>query len=142
MKSKGGRPTKVDDLVVKKLEEAFALGATDAEACFYAGISKQCLYDYEKKKPEFSDRKAALKERPILLARRSVVEGIEKDPALALKFLERKKRDEFSLRSEHEVKQPVIQITQEHAEKVMQMAELSRKYREEKSEFWDEEKGY
>lgn len=34
-------------------------------------------------------------------ARKSVVNALTKDPDLALKYLERKKKDEFSLRSEH-----------------------------------------
>lgn len=35
-----------------------------------------------------------------MLARKSVVQGLPKDRDLALKFLERKKKDEFSLRQE------------------------------------------
>ena len=97
---KNGRPTKMTEITVQKLEEAFALGCTDVEACFYAGIVKQTLYEYENKHPEFNDRKAALKESPVLLARTSVVKAIPGDPDLALKYLERKKKDEFSLRQE------------------------------------------
>lgn len=95
-----GRPTKMTDDTIKKLEEAFALGCSDGEACFYADISKQTLYTYQKDHPEFIDRKEALKERPILMARQSVIKGLVEDHDLALKYLERKKKDEFSLRSE------------------------------------------
>jgi hypothetical protein len=91
-----GRPTKMTPTTVQKLEEAFALGCTDIEACFYAGISKQTLYTYQEKYPDFLDRKEALKESPVLLARKSVVEAIPGDPDLALKYLERKRKDEFS----------------------------------------------
>jgi hypothetical protein len=35
----------------------------------------------------------------VLMARKTVVEAIKEDPNLALKFPERKKRDEFSLHS-------------------------------------------
>lgn len=108
LKKLNGRPTKMTNLLVKKLEEAFSLGASDAEACFYAGISKQTLYDFEKKNPKFSDRKTQLKERPILLARQTVIKGIQKDPDLALKFLERRKKEEFSLRQEVEHSSPNI----------------------------------
>ncbi len=103
MKNKGGRPPKINELIVSKLEEAFSLGCSDLEACFYAGISKQCLYDYQKLNPEFADRKESLKQRPILLARKTVVDGIQDDPDLALRFLERKKKDEFSTRQENEL---------------------------------------
>lgn len=89
--------------VIAKLEEVFALGGSDLEACFYAGISKDSLYRYQNDNPEFSERKEALKEQPILKARRSVLYGIEADPELALKFLERRKKSEFSLKSEVDV---------------------------------------
>src|SRR3990167_2591130 len=94
------RPTIMTDELVQKLEYAFALGCTDEEACFYADISKQTLYNYQDKHPEFVDRKQALKTRPIFLARETLLRGIKEDPDLALKMLERKKKDEFSLRQE------------------------------------------
>lgn len=110
--AKVGRQTKMDKLTVKKLNEAFAFGCTDEEACFYSDISKQTLYNYQKNHPEFIDQKEALKQRPILLARQSVISGLTNDPNLALKFLERKKKDEFSLRQEFAgVKdQPLVDI--------------------------------
>jgi hypothetical protein len=99
-----GRPTVVTPEVVLKLEEAFALGCSDREACFFAGISNDALYGYCKKHPEFTDRKEQLKERPIFLARKSLIDGVQKDPKLALAYLERKKKGEFSLRQELEAK--------------------------------------
>lgn len=96
----GGRPTIVTDEVILKLEEAFALGCTDLEACFFAKISKSTLYNYQDKNPEFLERKEALKESPVLLARQSVIKEMQTDGNLALKFLERKKKDEFGVRTE------------------------------------------
>lgn len=90
-----GRPTKMTDLTVKKLEEAFLLGCTDEEACFYAEISRQTLQNYQEKNPDFIDRKEQLKQNPFLLARRSIVSGISENPETALKYMERKKKDEF-----------------------------------------------
>ena len=95
-----GRPTVMTDIVIGKLEEAFSLGCTDAESCFYAGIAKDTLYEYQTKNPDFTDRKEALKESPIFKARKSVVDAMPNDPELSLKYLERKKKDEFSPRSE------------------------------------------
>jgi hypothetical protein len=95
-----GRPTIMTEETLQKLNEAFAFGCTDEEACFYADIGKSTLYNYQKENPEFVERKEALKERPILLARQSVVSALKDDPVLALKFLERKRKAEFSLRSE------------------------------------------
>lgn len=95
-----GRPTIMTDLTLQKLKEAFAFGCTDEEACYYAEIGKSTLYNYQNDNPEFLEQKEALKQRPILLARQEVIKGLTGNPELALKFLERKKKDEFSLRSE------------------------------------------
>jgi len=100
-KHPGGRPTKMTEVIVQKLEQAFSFGATDLEACRYAGICKATLYNWQSENPEFLDRKELLKSTPILKAREAVIKGFENDPALALKFLERKVKDEFSLRREH-----------------------------------------
>lgn len=92
----GGRPTMMKGDVLKKLEEAFAIGASDQEACFYANISHQTLYNYQEKHPEFVDRKNALKERPVLLARQKVIKAIENNDMQTTRwFLERRKRLEF-----------------------------------------------
>lgn len=96
------RPTKMTESTVKKLEEAFAIGASDEEACFYADITKQTLYNYQEKNPTFIDRKEALKQRPVLLARQTVVKNIESNADLAFKFLERKQRNEFATKVEQE----------------------------------------
>lgn len=94
-----GRPTVMTTETVNKLEEVFAIGGTDEEACFYAGISRQTLYDYQAKHPEFIDRKEALKKRPILKARQTVVKSLD-DPDHAKWYLERKQKNEFSQRTE------------------------------------------
>lgn len=94
-KSNAGRPPKLTTETVTKLETAFALGCTDVEACLFADISKTALYNYQHKHPEFIDRKAMLKERPVLQARVTVVSAVKTDPAMAFKFLERKLRKEF-----------------------------------------------
>ncbi len=93
-KNKGGRPTVMSEDVIRKLEEVFAIGGSDEEACFYANISKPSLYDYQKKHPEFTDRKEALKEKPILKARQTVVKSLD-DPNQAFRYLEKKRRKEF-----------------------------------------------
>lgn len=95
-----GRPTVMTEAVLRKLEEAFAIGATDKEACFYADISPTSLYEYQDRNPKFAERKDALKERPVLLARQTVVKNLESNPELAFKFLERKRRAEFAQRQE------------------------------------------
>jgi hypothetical protein len=94
-----GRPTVMTESVINKLEEVFAIGGTDKEACFYADISHQTLYDYQEKHPEFVERKEALKQRPVLKARQTVVKALD-NPEDARWFLSRKMKKEFSERQE------------------------------------------
>ncbi|MBU1067724.1 hypothetical protein KKE60_08050 [Patescibacteria group bacterium] len=110
-KHAGGRPTKLDDLFVKKLEEAFSLDCSISEACFYANVSRETYYNWVKAHPELLDRFNALRRRPVLIARQTLIKGFEPvrengkiikegDPYLALKYLERKERSEFALKTE------------------------------------------
>jgi len=96
------RPTKMTEAVLGKLEQAFAYGSSDKEACFYAGINPDTMYDYQKLHPEFTERKEALKERPILEARQKVVGDIKNDVKVAQWYLERKRKSEFSTKIETE----------------------------------------
>lgn len=104
-KTTTGRPTVMTDEVISRLEEAFVWGCTDNEACLWADIAPATLYKYQDKNPEFTERKDALKQTPILQARKSVINGFT-DPRIALQFLERKKKDEFSLKTETEITNP------------------------------------
>jgi hypothetical protein len=92
------RPTKITSQTLGKLREAFLLGCTDQEACLNAGINPDTLYEFQKRNPRFTEQKEQYKSNPVLLARKTVVQAIAKDPYLALKYLERKKKDEFSIK--------------------------------------------
>ncbi len=98
-----GRPTVMTPSVLDKLAVAFSLGCSDVESCYFSGISIHSLYKYQEKHPEFKEVKARLKQRPVFLARSTLLKGIQRDPKLALKFLERVKKDEFSLKTEVKV---------------------------------------
>ncbi len=107
MKKKCGRKKIINEYTLGKLREAFLFGCSDREACLYAGINPDTLYEYQKQNPKYTEQKEVLKYNPILIARKTVIQAIQKDPNLALKFLERKLREEFSL------KQEVKQLTEE-----------------------------
>lgn len=117
-KSNAGRPSEMIPATIKKLEEAFALDASINEACFYAGISKTTYYNRLDKKPELVDRFEALRNNPVLLARKSVIDWIKEDPKLALQYLERKRKWEFSTRTESSVEQSntITILTEEQQE--------------------------
>ena len=102
-KKKPGRRTIMTQEVIDKLEYAFALGCTDNEACLHAGISPATLYNHQERDPKFLERKDLLKSKPIFLARETVLRGVKENPDIALRFLERKKKDEFSLRTETDI---------------------------------------
>lgn len=93
-----GRPKIMTQQTLGKLREAFLWGCSDREACLYAGINPDTLYEYQKKNPQYSEQKECFKSNPIMLARKSVVNALAGDPQLALKYLERKKSEEFSLK--------------------------------------------
>lgn len=99
--SNAGRPTIMTEDTVNKLEQAFSMGCSDLEACLFADISKQTLYDYQKKNPEFADRKAMLKEKMIFKARSVIADALnKKDENTAKWYLERKAKNEFGTRTE------------------------------------------
>lgn len=75
-KHAGGRPVKITPDILQKLEDAFSNSAPDAEACFYAGISPQTLYNYQKRHPKFIERKEALKTSPNLMARKNIIKAL------------------------------------------------------------------
>jgi len=99
-KHPGGQPTKMTPEVLKELKDAFLIGCTDAEACFVADITGTTLYNYQNRNPEYVEQKRQWKERPVYLARKCVVDNVSEDKDLALKFLERKNKKEFAVRSE------------------------------------------
>ncbi|MDD5726110.1 MAG: hypothetical protein PHC53_01710 [Patescibacteria group bacterium] len=92
--------------VLQKLEEAFALGSTDQEACVYADISPSALYEYQRKNTGFLERKQALKSSPVLKARMTVVRSLENDPKVAMWYLEKKRRKEFGNQAQEDLDEP------------------------------------
>ena len=89
------RPSVFTEDTLQKLEQAFAQDCTDEEACLYADIAPSTLYAYQTKNKEFLERKQLLRQRPVLKARMELITGFVGNPAICLKYLERKKPDEF-----------------------------------------------
>ena len=89
---------------IGKLEEAFANGATDEQACFYANIHKTTLYEYQTRHPEFKDRKHGLKSHLQLIAKNNIAREI-KDGSVPQSnwLLERKEKGEYSARQEGKI---------------------------------------
>ena len=97
-----GRPLKITPEVVTKLEYAFSKSFTDEQACQHVDISRECLNNYCLANPAFRDKKESLKRNLTLKAKMNVVESIESGEIASSKWwLERKAKDEFSLRVEN-----------------------------------------
>jgi len=91
---KCGRPTVMTKDVIAKLEQAFMMGCPDIEACLYADISMDALYLYQRKNPQFINRKEKLKKTPNFKARKTLVEDVD-TPTGARWWGERKMKEEF-----------------------------------------------
>jgi hypothetical protein len=83
--------------VVRKLIDAFKLDVNVEEACLYADISKDAYYRKLKEDEGFSDEIDSARMYATMTARLSIIKALPSDPHLALKYLERKRREEFSL---------------------------------------------
>lgn len=95
-----GQKYKQSEAVLQKLSAAFAIDATIEEACFYADISPATYYLWKLEAPEQFETLERLRNTPILAARETLAKSVKSDPAMALKYLERKRKAEFALRSE------------------------------------------
>ena len=94
-----GRPTVDTPETRQKIEEATALDASIEEVAFWANISRETYYQIIKKDKVFSDRLDALRNRPVLKARQTVVQALN-NPVHAFEYLKRKRKAEFSERLE------------------------------------------
>ena len=96
-----GRPKAITEEKLYKLREAFMKGFTDVEACLYVGIAPATLYNYCSDNPDFLEEKEYLKEQPKIKAKMNLEEAINNgDKDISKWYLERKSRNEFSLKQE------------------------------------------
>ena len=104
--AQSNNPITIETLMDLKM--AFLVGATQNEACEYAGITPQGYLYWKRNMPEhLRERWDFLQSKwqndLILQARQSIREHI-KDPMTSKWYLERKRRDEFATRTEQELK--------------------------------------
>jgi len=89
----------LDRIKLDNLISAYKIDCTDEEACAYAGISLAQYKYFKELHPEFSDVKSACKQLPFLKARKTINEGLN-EVENARWYMERKKKSEFSARTE------------------------------------------
>jgi ribosome-binding protein aMBF1 (putative translation factor) len=96
-----GRKYKLDNPETQQLFLAAAsFDARIKACCAYADISIQSYERYIKANPSFVEKIEKAREIPYLKAVEKVMAGIERSPSFALKYLERRAKDEFATRNE------------------------------------------
>jgi hypothetical protein len=99
-----GRPTKMTEVTIMKLENAFMLGCPVTVACKSAGIHPDTYYAYIKKHPEFELRKDQLQHEIGAKARKVVLDAIDGgDVRVAMDYLKRRYKNEFAQQLHHTV---------------------------------------
>lgn len=92
-------PVKLDDITVKKIEEALAMDCSIEEVCLMANISKQTFYNWQNSFPKLKERFDLLRATPFLKARDTIIKSLD-NPQYAFEYMKRKKKNEFSERLE------------------------------------------
>lgn len=77
-KNLGGRPSKLDDEIVVKLDSIFKVGGTVEEACAYAGINKTTYYRWLEQNEGFATKMASAQHYADIVAKNVVVDDIVK----------------------------------------------------------------
>lgn len=96
-----GRPSLFTQETLQKLEQAFMMDFTDYESCIFADVSESAFYAYCKDNPDFQERKLRLKKSLSMVAKMRLAESVNKGNTTDAKWmLERRDRDNYSLRSE------------------------------------------
>lgn len=122
-KNKVGRPTVFTQDVLNKLQQAFLKGYSNRAACIYADVVEGTFYKYCDENPEYVEKKKAWQENPVSKSRDVVYDAIDQGDVQTAKWmLERKCKDEFSLRTEQTgigggpIKKEVVYIDKEEKE--------------------------
>lgn len=96
--------TKVDNLI-----RGFKMDCKLKECLVLAGISQRQFEYFKEKHEDFCGVLEALRQLPITQARQTVIVGIQKDPNLAFRYLERKAPDEFKEKKEIDINElPIL----------------------------------
>lgn len=99
--TKKGRPLALENPETRANLLAAASFDMNIEAmCAYAGIDKATYYRYIKENPEFLNEITQKQTLPYQRAIQTIITKMEDDPHLAMKYLERKHKNEFSPRQE------------------------------------------
>lgn len=92
-----GRPSKLSDAIVEKLELGFARGYNVTEACKFAGIDRGTYYNWLEANEEFFNRMEMAKCDLNIKAKNNIADEIDRGNIELSKWhLERRAKDEYS----------------------------------------------
>lgn len=86
----------------KKIIQAFEHDANVTQACRFAGIDRGTLYKHWDANPEFKEECRIAKDWAMFSIQMPMMKQAKKNGFLALKILERRKRNHFALKVENE----------------------------------------
>lgn len=90
--------------VLQLLRQAFGIGCTVKEACIYAGIGETTYYEWREADQKLAAELDKIRQYPVLKAKKVIIDAIELGDVNTVKwYLERKKKDEFSVRTEQDI---------------------------------------
>jgi len=117
-------PSKLNATTVNRMDQAFSIGASIPEACYYAKISRSTYDDWCLWFPVLKKRWEDLQQRPILKARRTIYDSLD-NPDVAKWFLERKSKDEFSTKQIVASESKVDEASARHLGRVLDILRLN-----------------
>ena len=94
-----GKKVNIEEYLAN-IKEYLEVGCSLHEACLHGLIPYRTMKQYYDEDDNVRKKVDRLQNTPILMARTCVVTDMASNSDLALKYLERKKKDEFSLRHE------------------------------------------
>lgn len=118
-----GRPRKITDEVVQKLERSFQAGLSIDQACAANNIARSTFFDYLRKNEDFSHRIKALQIHPQIKAKYNIVNKINEGDINLSKWYLEKTSDEFAVKNTHEV---VGQLNHVHTRQEEVMAQVEK----------------
>jgi hypothetical protein len=97
-KRRFGRPSVMTRFTLEKLRIAFLMGASEREACLFAGIHRTTLYRYQAENPDFCDQKEAWQNWLVIEARKIIANAIYNgDIKTSWRYLRTYRPQEFGL---------------------------------------------
>lgn len=117
-----GRPTKMTDDVVNKLESILKVGGTIEEACAYAKISKMSYYKWLEDSNDFLTKMESAKHYADIVAKNVVVDEIvnKKDLATAKWWLEKREFRDKGNNQQVNVMMPVFNVMTDEAKEQLE----------------------